>query len=335
MRRFVAALTAVFVVVYLVPADTCSVFNYTREDGTLVGRNLDYVATSTGWIEFLQPEEGKNGAVLFGIDDHVWPQGGMNDQGLALGMTATPFKEITGNPDGLDMELDFWDELFGTCATVDDVLAYLALYDLGSIEGYFEQGAMLWTDASGASVIVEGDVTIPKEGDFQVITNYLQSAPELGGWPCPRYDLIVELLGADTAKTDEYLTSVIEEAHGTVWGGFTVYSLLYDLEALDFTVYYKGDFEDGITFNLLDELAGGEPGYEMEDLFGAGDSDTDADTDADSDTDSDSDSDSDTDHEIAGEDPTSGGGGGGCSVVPIGTRAHDSVLDAVVLLLTS
>jgi hypothetical protein len=321
MRPFAACLAAVIFTAYLSPAVPCSVFNYTRQDGTLVGRNLDYLPESTGWIKFIQPADGKNGAVFFGIDDHIWPQGGMNNQGLVLGMTATPYKEITGNPGGLTMGLDFWNELFATCSTVEDVLAYLGLYDLGSIEDYFEQGAMIWTDASGASVVVEGDVTILKEGDYQVITNYLQSAPELGGWPCPRYELIVELLSDDVEKSDEYLTSVIEEAHGTLWGGFTVYSLFYDLETLDFTLFYKGDFENGITFNLPEELESGIPGYEMEYLFGEGDSDSDADGDTDSDADSD------TDPQITGEDPTSNSSGGGCSVAPIGATVSATLFN--------
>jgi hypothetical protein len=66
----------------------------------------------------------------------------MNDQGLVLGMAATPYLEITGNPDGLPMELDFWELLFSSCATVPEVIDFLAQYNLASIPGYFEQGHM-------------------------------------------------------------------------------------------------------------------------------------------------------------------------------------------------
>lgn len=81
---------------------TCSVFNTTLPDGrTLVGRNLDWVASSTGRVDFLQRGVGRYGAMLFFIDDDIWPQGGMNDQGLVLGMTATPYLRITPDPDKL------------------------------------------------------------------------------------------------------------------------------------------------------------------------------------------------------------------------------------------
>ena len=72
----------------------------------------------------------------------------------------------------------------------DEVLDFLARYDLASIPGYFEQGQMLWTDRFGGSVIVEGDVVIHRSGTYQIITNFLHSRPDLGGWPCPRYQLI-------------------------------------------------------------------------------------------------------------------------------------------------
>ncbi len=245
----------------------CSVFNFTDSSGTRVGRNLDWLATSSGWIRFMQPTDQGYGAVFFGADNHVWPQGGMNDQGLVLGMAATPYLEITGNPDGLPMGQDFWELLFSTCATVPEVLDFLALYNLGSIAGYMEQGHMLWTDRNGDSAIVEGDVTLNGSGSYQVITNFLHSRPDLGGWPCGRYDTIVQMLDGQGDLSDLYLESVIEAAHGTIWGGYTVWSLLYHPEILQFTVYYRGDFDYGITIDLPSELAAGTQEYLMDELF--------------------------------------------------------------------
>ena len=245
----------------------CSVFNYTWDGETRVGRNLDWIESSWGWVQFVQPTDRGFGAMYFGAGTDIWPQGGMNDQGLVLGMTATPYLEITGNPDGLPMELDFWDLLFSSCATVDDVLVFLAQYDLGSIPGYFERGQMLWTDRFGGSAIVEGDAVHHRTGSYQIITNFLHSHPGLGGWPCPRYNLIDQALAGQGSMSDDELVVIVEATHGTLWGGYTVWSLLYHPNDLTVTVFNRGDFSRAITFDLEAELAAGTTGYDLDELF--------------------------------------------------------------------
>jgi hypothetical protein len=318
----------------------CSVFNHSGTDTLMVGRNLDWVESSEGRIGFLHPTCDGHGAIYFYMDDHVWPQGGMNDQGLVLGMTAAPYLEITGNPDGATMGWDFWDDLFASCATVDDVLQYLAMFDLGSIEEYFEQGQMMWTDATGRSVIVEGDVVIEKDGDYQVLTNFLQSAPDLGYYPCPRFDLIHEAFETETEPDTEYFTSIIEDAHGTLWGGYTVYSLYYEPTELEVTIYNRGDFDCGVTLDLAEELGNG--GYEiwLDELFDGdpcaeGDDDDAADDD-DSAGDDDTGEAGDDDTALADDDDTSGGGSGegsGCSCGHAAAPANDvRILSSPALL---
>jgi len=333
MRRMVF-LAAVCALAISGPAAACSVFNF--DDGVLrIGRNLDYVDSSRGRIGFLPADGDDHGAVVFYIDDHIWPQGGMNDQGLTLGMTAAPYLEITGNPEGQEMTLSFWEDLWASCADLDDVLAYLAMFDLGSMEGYFEQGQMLWTDASGASAIVEGDEIYIKDGNHPTITNFLHSHPELGYHPCPRYELIEEALTAEVVMTTEYFTDIIEDAHGTLWGGYTVYSLYYEPATLDVTLYYRGDFDHPYQFNLADELAAGTGEIEMDELF-AGDDDDSGDDDA-------GDDDSGDDDDTSGDDDTTdpadgdedGGEATGCQCEGDGTvSALQGIRIAALLGLT-
>lgn len=245
----------------------CSVFNYTWDGTTRVGRNLDWIESSWGWVRFIQPTGTTYGMMLFGADDDIWPQGGMNEQGLVLGMAATPYLPITGNPGGLPMGQDFWELLFSQCATVDDVITFLSLYNLASVPGYMEQGHMLWTDRFGGSLIIEGDVVI-YGGDLpQIITNFLHSRPDLGGWPCPRYDLIDTALTGQGEMTDRQLIEIIEAAHGTLWGGYTVWSLLYDPHNLEVTVFNRGNFRQRVVFSLPDELAAGTSSYLLDELL--------------------------------------------------------------------
>jgi hypothetical protein len=183
-------------------------------------------------------------------------------------MTATAYLEIPGDPDKLPMGLNFWELLFSSCANVQDVLDFLDRYDLGSVPGYFEQGQMLWSDASGDSAIVEGSM-IYRRGDaaYQIITNFLHSHPELGGFPCPRYVTIEGMLSSGEELSDAYLMDVVEAAHGTAWGGYTVWSLLYDPVALEVALFYQGDFSQKVKIDLAEELALVTPGHDFELLF--------------------------------------------------------------------
>lgn len=196
----------------------CSVFNHSGTDTLMVGRNLDWVSSSEGRIGFLHPTCDGHGAIYFYIDDHVWPQGGMNDQGLVLGMTATPYLEITGNPDGAAMGWDFWDDLFASCATVDDVLQYLAMFDLGSIEAYYEP--------------TEREVTVYNRGDFDCGVT-LNLAEELGnggyelwmdelfdGDPCAEGDDDDDSAeGDDDDLADDDDSAPVQDGDDTVEGG--------------------------------------------------------------------------------------------------------------------
>ncbi len=44
----------------------CSVFNYTFDGETRVGRNLDWIESSRGWVSFMQPADGGYGTMFFG-----------------------------------------------------------------------------------------------------------------------------------------------------------------------------------------------------------------------------------------------------------------------------
>lgn len=299
------------------PGRPCSVFNYDDADTLMVGRNLDWVANSVGYARVIPPQDGGFGMILFSVDDHG-TQGGMNDQGLVLGMTATPFLEITNNPDGLDMEPDFWERLMRSCATVDDALDYIGQYDLGSFENYLELGQFIFTDTSGDSALVEGDVIHTKQGNYQIVTNYLQSAPELGYYPCGRYELIEDRLTAGEEITADYFIDIIDDARGSAWGGFTVYSQFYEPRTLELTLYWESGFDNGVLIDLADELEAGEAEYTMEEIMdGAlGDDDDDDASDDDDEVADDDDAASDDDDDDAPGDCQCSAGAGTMGLTP-------------------
>jgi hypothetical protein len=315
----------------------CSVFNYDGDGTVMVGRNLDYQESTTGRFWFLPGDDTSYGAVLFGANDDLWPQGGLNDQGLALGMTAVAHVDVPPNPDGETIGMDFWELLMQSCADINDVQDFLAQYDLDSAANYFEYGLMMWTDAAGDSFVLDAGAILSKDEVYQAITNYRPTYPDLGGYPCGRMDTIVEWLESGDPVDQETFIDLIEEVTGDNWGGFSVWSWFFLPDTLDVELYYKGDFDDVYSFNLGEVLESPpEDPVEMDDLFGDTDTDVDSDSDSDSDGDTDSDSDSDSDSDAdtdsgvdAGDDDD-----GGCGCRTTG-HARASVTSVLWLVLSS
>jgi len=56
-----------------------------------------------------------------------------------------------------------------------------------------EQAQLMFGDANGDSIIFEGEKILKKEKYYQIVTNFYQSNPEIGGYPCPRYKRATEM----------------------------------------------------------------------------------------------------------------------------------------------
>jgi hypothetical protein len=129
-----------------------------------------------------------------------------------------------------------------------------------------ERYQVLWVDKNGDSIIIEGDDIVVKEGEYQVVTNFIHTHPELGGYPCWRYDTAVNMLEEMNELTIEYFTSICNATHNT--GTYpSVYSNVYDLTEGILYLYYFYNYENVVAINLEEELAHGEHVYFLEDLF--------------------------------------------------------------------
>jgi hypothetical protein len=197
------------------------------------------------------------------------PQGGMNDQGLFYDCFATapllPVESV-GKPYYYDSTDHYQYSLesycLSVCSTIDEVLELYDSYNLQHMERY----QVLWVDTNGDSIIIEGDDIVVKEGDYQAVTNFIQTHPELGGYPCWRYDTAVNMLEEMDAPTVEYFTSICNATHNI--GTYpSVYSNVYDLENGVMYLYYFYNYDTVVELNLEDELALGEHVYFLEDLF--------------------------------------------------------------------
>jgi len=256
-------------------ASACTGFTYSEGEEVLVGSNEDWYDYDF-WIRFLVAEGDTYGRMIF---ENKWPippdpnwrcpQVGMNEQGLFYDCFATPYLRpvnSSGKPyyynsnDHYKYSLESY--CLSVCSTIDEVLDLYDEYNLEHMERY----QVLWVDKTGASIIIEGDDIVFKQGDYQVVTNFIQTHPWLGGYPCWRYDTAVSMLENMNELTVEYFTSICNATHQT--GSYpSVYSGVYDLNQEILYLYYFYNYDDLVIIDLEEELLLGEHVYFLADLF--------------------------------------------------------------------
>lgn len=239
----------------------CTVFFAT--DGIIVlgGNNEDWSDPNTKFW-FIPSGEGKHGWIKFGFASG-YPQGGMNDQGLFWDATACSYLEMPyseANKEKLSGSL--MQKVMGECSTVEE--ARLVFQNYYCDDQYRAQ--YLIGDRFGNSIIVEGDSIISNSSNYQVMTNFYHSHPELGGYPCWRYETASELL-TNNDGISEYLFGYILAATHQEGKYPTQYSQIYNLKDNIIYLFYFHNFDEMIIIKLNQELSRGARSYNLPALF--------------------------------------------------------------------
>jgi len=242
-------------------AHGCTMFTATKHGKTLIGNNEDWVDPNTKmWVE--PAAEGKYGVLYFGFGN-MFPQGGMNDQGLVFDGFATPYLAIRNGEGKRSFEDNLINKVMQECATIEEIVRLCEPY---SMEG-LENAQLMFADRHGDAIIVEGDVFHRKRGDFQVVTNFYLSLLEEGDEiPCRRYKLATEMLSKGDVSVDTF-RSILAAVHAEgEWGG-TQYSNIYDPGEGLIYLYHFHNFQAEVVINLAEELAKGEHVVDLPSLF--------------------------------------------------------------------
>ena len=242
------------------PALPCTAFLVCGDGQVLMGNNEDFWNPNVR-IWFVPAGEDHLGRVYLGYEN-MFPQGGMNEAGLAFDGFATgrfPLKKQEGKE---VFEGSLIDEAMATCSNVVEVVAFFARYDLSMLEN----AMLMFCDRSGDSVIIEGDEFVRKKGSFQVVTNFYQSRQENDRAMCPRFDSAVGKLEQakriDLALCRRVLAGTAQEA-----GAPTQYSNVFDLKKGLVYLYHFHNFEEVVVFDLAEELKRGERSVKIPELF--------------------------------------------------------------------
>ena len=257
-------LIAIFLLInIIVPVNlhACTVI-YAFKDGIIFGGNNEDWEDPITKMWIYPDKTGKHGWIKFGFGGG-YPQGGMNDQGLFWDATAGPYLEMplseankTLYPGSLMQKVtEECSNIAEACDIFKDYYCedqYKAQYLVG--------------DSFGHSMIVEGDNIIKNDFGHQVLTNFYQSHPELGGYPCWRYETAKEQL--DTCQVINPFTIGTILAHTYQEGKYpTQYSNIYDLKNGIVYLFYFHNFHEFIQINLLKEIERGFKEYSIPGLF--------------------------------------------------------------------
>lgn len=239
----------------------CTVLYATDGTSMLGGNNEDWSDPNT-MFWFIPPSDEKFGWIKFGFSGG-YPQGGMNEHGLYWDATGSPYLAM---PFSEAHKEKFNGSLMGKvmeeCKTVPEALSiFKKLYCEDQYKSQYLVG-----DASGRSAIIEGDSVIPNDGGCQVLTNFYQSAPELGGYPCWRYLKASTMLQSGEELSLELIGSILEATHQE--GAYpTQYSNIYDLKNKNVYLFHNHNFDEFISIDLGAELKNSAGYHHIADIY--------------------------------------------------------------------
>jgi hypothetical protein len=256
----------------------CTGFTYSDGENVLVGSNFDWYDYNVN-IRFFPPTDDKYGTMFFEIptllpDGNIslYTMSGMNDQGLWHDFYFTPYllpvnssnKPIYTNPD-LYYKDNIAEYCFSKFSTINELFNYVISYNL--VQLY--EGQIFIVEETGNSIICEGDNWIYKEGDFQVVSNFLHSHPELGDRANGflRYNIAVSMLENMTDLSVDYFTDICNATHMEERSIWTIFSWICDLKNQIVYLYHFYDYENVVVIDLKEELEKGEHSIYIGSLF--------------------------------------------------------------------
>jgi hypothetical protein len=243
-------------------ASACTGFTASNDNKILAGINEDW-RPYRRYVEIFPPDEGKFGKIFFCYQANGRQQA-MNDQGLFYDGYWAPHLDIqngAGKPRPYGWMIDEWMEIY---STVDEIIDSYNTYNWR--DSGIEDAMLFFIDAQGNSVIIEGDEIIYETGNYQVVTNFYQSHPELGGYGFDRYETAINMLENMDDFSMEYFRDICDATHQE--GAYpTIYSLVCDLTKNIIHYYYGYDYDNVWEINLTEEFEFGIHTYNVLDVF--------------------------------------------------------------------
>ncbi len=264
VKRLHTYLVSVLVILMaLQPAssDACTVFYIYKNGKILGGANEDWKDPNTR-MWFYPASEKNHGWVKFGFSSG-FPQAGMNDSGIFWDGTSNPWQDMP--------EAEEYKQLYDGPLMQKVMEECLDIPDAKHIfDNYYCQdqyrGQYLIGGPCGHSIIIDGDYYHENHQSYQVLTNFHQSNPDLGGYPCWRYSTATEKLEGCSSLTEYFAGGILSATHQE--GNYpTQYSLIFDPVKKWIYLFNFHNFEEFLLIKLDEVLQADSCSYAIPPLF--------------------------------------------------------------------
>jgi len=239
----------------------CTVFYICKDGKVMGGSNEDWKDPNT-MMWFYPATEENHAWVKFGFKSG-FPQAGMNDSGIFWDATSNPWQGMPYAEEHKELYAGaLMQKVMEECNDIPEVID---IFDNFYCQDQY-RGQYLIGGSEEKSLIVDGDYYHHNEGSYQVLTNFHQSNPELGGYPCWRYTEAVDMLDNCSGLTEYFIGSVLSATHQD--GKYpTQYSLIFDPVERQIYLFYFHNFEEYLLLDLDDISSSDSSSYAIPPLF--------------------------------------------------------------------
>lgn len=237
--------------------ESCTIFTASYGDTVLFGNNEDYINPNTYyWVT--PPKGGDYGIIFLGFDN-FWPQGGINEEGLAFDVNALPKAALNPHPERPMIKKPFY-EFLKKCSTVKEVIDRVNSYSWESSW----RAQLHVADRTGDAVVIsagpDGEIAFTRKqkgNGYLISTNFNRANTKNGRYPCWRYDIAVEMLEKirnEDNLTVDYFRSILDAVHQEGPSVNTVYSNIFDLKNGIIYLYHWNQFYEVAKLDVANEL---------------------------------------------------------------------------------
>jgi len=262
------SLLLIFLLLSTSISQACSGFMVTHDDTVLIAHNKDWWSPDTT-IHVYPADQEAYARLFFEIPyphlfnkDYKVLAGGINEYGLCYESFVTPFKLASFElfkPPLFENPVDYILQHF---TTVQEVIDYLEDHNLFFLNYILCSGQIFLVDDTGDAAIIEGDDIIKRTQQYQICTNFLQSTPNLGGYPCWRYQFLQESLENMTNPSISHFETLLDHVHQ-----LTQYSWIINPNNNTLYLYHFSHFDNKIILNLTEEFNQPAHSYYLPSLF--------------------------------------------------------------------
>jgi predicted choloylglycine hydrolase len=236
---------------------SCTIFTASYGDTVLFGNNEDYINPNTYY--WVAPPKGEDYGIIFLGFDNFWPQGGINEEGLAFDVNALPKAALNPHPERPMIKKPFY-EFLKKCSTVKEVIDRVNSYSWESSW----RAQLHVADRTGDAVVIsagpDGEIAFTRKqkgNGYLISTNFNRANTKNGRYPCWRYDTAVEMLEKirnEEKLTVDYFRSILDAVHQEGPSVNTLYSNIFDLKNGVIYLYHWNQFYEVAKLNVANEL---------------------------------------------------------------------------------